>query len=113
MPPPRVSPPIPVVEMIPPVVASPEAAVASLNRPHVVPPPATAVRAPGSTSTACMDDRSTTTASSAVPKPGTLCPPPRTATAWPFSAAYRTAATTSSVPAQRTTRCGRASIMAL
>ena len=54
MPPPRVSPPMPVVEMMPPVVASPCAAVTSLKRPQVVPPPAAAVRAASSTCTDCM-----------------------------------------------------------
>ena len=47
MPPPRVSPPTPVVEMIPPVVARPCAPVASLKPPHVTPPPARAVRPVG------------------------------------------------------------------
>ena len=85
MPPPSVSPPTPVVETIPPVVASPCAAVASLKPPQVAPPPARAVRAAGSTSTPCMRDRSATIAPSPVPKPGTLCPPPRTARSRPVS----------------------------
>ena len=113
MPPPRVSPPMPVVEMIPPVVARPCAAVTSLNRPHVVPPPADAVRAASSTCTDCMPERSATIAPSAVPKPGTLCPPPRTARSILFSAAVRTTAATSSSVAQRTIAAGRASTIAL
>ena len=51
MPPPSVSPPTPVVEMMPPVVARPWAWVASLNAPQVAPPCARAVRRAGSTST--------------------------------------------------------------
>ena len=78
---------MPVVDTIPPVVASPCAPVASLNPFHVVPPPARAMRRSGSTSTVRIPDRSATTASSAVPNPGTLCPPPRTANGRPVSRA--------------------------
>ena len=60
-----------------------------------------------------MRTRSITTASSAVPNPGTLCDPPRTAMARPSSRAKFTAATTSSTPAQRTMTRGRRSIIAL
>jgi hypothetical protein len=60
-----------------------------------------------------MRHRSITTASSAVPKPGTLCEPPRTARSSWFSRAKFTAATTSSTPAQRTITSGRRSIIAL
>ncbi len=87
MPPPSVSPPTPVVEMMPPVVARPCGWVASLKAPHVAPPCARAVLRAGSTSTCCMPLRSITTASSPVPKPGTLCEPPRIATSSPFSRA--------------------------
>ena len=113
MPPPRVSPPTPVVEMMPPVVARPCAAVTSLKRPQVVPPPAVAVRAASSTCTDCIGERSATIAPSAVPKPGTLCPPPRTARSIRRSAAARTTSTTSSSLAQRTIAAGRTSIIAL
>ena len=47
MPPPRVSPPTPVVEMMPPVVASPNACVAWLKSPQVAPPSARAVMRAG------------------------------------------------------------------
>ena len=98
---------------MPPVVARPCSWVASLNAPQVAPPWARAVFLVGSTSTACMPTRSITTASSAVPNPGTLCDPPRTAMARPPSRAKFTAATTSSTPSQRTMTRGRRSIMAL
>ena len=45
--------------------------------------------------------------------PGTLWPPPRTASGVPVCAAWRTTATTSSTPVHRTTAAGRASTMAL
>src|SRR2546428_636614 len=60
-----------------------------------------------------MRPRSTTSASSAVPKPGTLWPPPRMATAKPAARAALTAAMTSATPVQRTTTAGRLSIIAL
>jgi hypothetical protein len=60
-----------------------------------------------------MAERSTTTASSAVPKPGTLCAPPRTATVRELSAAKRTALITSPALAARTMTAGRLSIMPL
>ena len=60
MPPPRVRPPIPVVEMIPPVVASPKACVAWLKSPQVAPPSARAVLFFWSTRTPFMSDRSMT-----------------------------------------------------
>ena len=95
MPPPSVSPPTPVVEMMPPVVARPNGYVASLKSPQVAPPSARAVCVAGSTRTPRMPDRSITTPSSQVPKPGTLWPPPRTARSRPFSRAKSTAAITS------------------
>src|SRR5438128_5559716 len=60
-----------------------------------------------------MRPRSITSASSAVPKPGTLWPPPRMATAKPAARAALTAAMTSATPVQRTTTAGRLSIIAL
>src|SRR5690606_24978051 len=57
-PPPSVRPPTPVLETAPPVVASPCFCVASLNPSQVAPPPATATRRSGSTSTVLMRDRS-------------------------------------------------------
>ena len=113
MPPPRVRPPTPVLETMPPVVASPWAMVASFIMAQVAPPPALAVRFAGSTSMRVRPDRSTTIASSAVPKPGTLCPPPRTATSRPVATACDTAACTSSALAQPTMASGLASIMKL
>src|SRR5213594_4583478 len=60
-----------------------------------------------------MRPRSITSASSAVPKPGTLWPPPRIATAKPSARAAFTAAMTSATPVHRTTTAGRLSIIAL
>ena len=48
---------------------------------------------------------------SIVPKPATLCPPPRTARGSPCSRAKRTIAWTSAVLVQRATSAGRASMM--
>ena len=95
MPPPRVRPPTPVVEMMPPVVASPNGYAAAFRSPQVAPPETRAVWVSGSTRTPRMADRSMTTPSSQVPKPGTLWPPPRTATVIALSAAKRTAVITS------------------
>ena len=64
MPPPRVSPPTPVVEMIPPVVASPNGYAAALRSPQVAPPPTRAVWFSGSTRTPRIDERSMTIPSS-------------------------------------------------
>src|SRR5712691_1679442 len=72
---------------MPPVVASPWAAVASFSMAQVAPPPTRAVRRSGSTRTWLIADRSATIAPSPVPYPGTLCPPPRTARAAPLSCA--------------------------
>src|SRR6058998_1928682 len=60
-----------------------------------------------------MRPRSITSASSAVPKPGTEWPPPRIATAKPSARAAFTAAMTSATPVHRTTTAGRLSIIAL
>ena len=98
---------------MPPVVARPCRAVVSLKPPQVAPPAALPSRWSGSTVTDRMPVKSATTAPSAVPKPGTLCPPPRTASSVPVSPAYRTTAATSWAVVQRTTACGRASIIAL
>ena len=98
---------------MPPVVASPWAMVASFIMAQVAPPPTRAIWVFGSTSIRVMPDKSTTIASSAVPKPGTLCPPPRTARSRPVATACATTARTSLALAQRTMACGRASIMKL
>ena len=113
MPPPRVSPPTPVVEMMPPVVASPNGYAAAFRSPQVAPPETRAVRASGSTRTPRMADRSMTTPPSHVPKPGTLWPPPRTATVIALSAAKRTAVITSPALTGWTMTAGRLSIMPL
>ncbi len=52
-------------------------------------------------------------APSAVPNPGTLCEPPRTARSEPVSRAKLTTATTSLVEVHSTTASGRRSIMKL
>ena len=81
--------------------------------PGARPPPTRAVRFAGSTSMRVRPDRSTTIASSAVPNPGTLCPPPRIATARPVATACDTTACTSSALVQPTMALGLASIMKL
>jgi|GEM_PF-2357219 len=58
MPPPRVSPPTPVVETMPPVVARPCRAVVSLKPPQVAPPAALPSRWSGSTVTDRMPAKS-------------------------------------------------------
>ena len=113
MPPPRVSPPTPVVEMMPPGAPRPNGYVAWSTSPHVAPPPTRAVRLSGSTRTFFIVERSMTSPSSTVPKPGTLCPPPRTARSSPLSPAARTTAITSAASVQRTTAAGLRSCMPL
>ena len=113
MPPPRVRPPTPVVPKVPPGAASPCACVAASNARHVAPPPARAMRVPGSTSTASRPERSTTSPPSHTACPATLWPPPRTATGSPCSAAAPSAATTSAVLRQRAIATGLRSTSAL
>ena len=79
MPPPRVSPPTPVVDTIPLGVASPKAWVAWSTSPQVQPPSTRTVRAAGSTWMPFIGERSMTSPSSTVPKPAALWPPLRTA----------------------------------
>ncbi len=62
-PPPSVRPPTPVVEIRPPVVATPCAWVAPSTAPHVAPPPTTATRASGEIVTELILRRSSTTPS--------------------------------------------------
>jgi hypothetical protein len=106
-------PPTPVVEMIPPVVAPPNGYVAWKTSPQVAPPSARTVRARGATRTPLIRERSTTTPPSFVPKPGTLCEPPRTERSSPLSRAKPTAAITSAALVGRATTRGRRSIIAL
>ena len=80
MPPPSVSPPTPVVEMNPLGVASPKAMGGMVDlAPGTAAFDAHRVLAAGSTRMPFMRERSTTRPSSQVPRPGPLCPPPRTA----------------------------------
>ena len=109
MPPPSVNPAIPVVDTSPPVTASPNACVSWSKSAHVQPPSATAVRRAGSTRTLVMADRSMTMPPSQVEKPGSECPPPRTATSRFSLRAKSTARMTSATPAQRTISAGRRS----
>jgi len=113
MPPPSVRPATPVVEMMPPVVASPNACVAALKSPQVAPPSARAVRFAGSTRTPRIREKSITTPPSQVPNPGTLWPPPRIARSTPFSRPKSPAAMTSPALALRTMTLGCLSIIAL
>ena len=109
MPPPSVSPAMPVVATNPPVVASPNSCVSRSNSPQVTPGRARAVPASGSTRTPFIPDRSMTMPSSQTAFPATLWPPPRTATRRPCSLAKVTAATTSATPAQLAMITGRLS----
>ena len=113
MPPPSVRPPIPVVEMMPPAVASPNPYVAWKKSPQVQPPSARAVRAAGSTRIPFIFTRSITTPPSFVPNPGTLCEPPRIDRSRPFSRAKLTAVMTSAASTARTMTRGRRSIIPL
>ncbi len=111
IPPPSVSPAIPVVEMIPPGAARPNAWVAWSRSPQVHPPSARAVRFSGSTRIPFIPDRSTTTPPSQTALPVTLWLPPRIATGSPCSRAKPTAAITSATPAQRAISAGLRSII--
>ena len=113
IPPPRVI-PTPVVEMIPLGAAMPNACVAWSTSP-ITQPPRDLVRSPrsGSTRTPLIADRSITSPSSTLPRPGPLCPPHRIAVSRPFSRPKFTAAITSATSTQRTISSGRLSIIAL
>jgi hypothetical protein len=113
MPPPSVTPAIPVVEAMLPVLARPKAFVAWSKSAQVAPPSARTVRRTGSTCTLLMVARSTTRPPSHIEKPGTLCPPPRTATSRSWARAKLTAAITSATAAQRTMSAGWRSIIPL
>jgi hypothetical protein len=113
VPPPRVNPPTPVVETLPPVVARPYGSVARSRWLMVAPPATVAVRASGSTVTACMRRRSTTRPPSGSALPATLWPPPRTPSGRPVRRPKRIAAATSSTRSHWAITAGRRSIMAL
>ena len=110
MPPPSVNPPIPVEETRPPVVARPCAWVSWSNCRQVAPPCASARRLRGSTRTAAIAERSSTTPPSQVENPATLCAPPRIATGSPSLQANWTPLMTSATPEQRRTSAGCMSI---
>ena len=105
MPPPRVKPDTPVVEIRPPVAASPKACVSASRSCHSSPGWATTRRVAGSTRAPFIIDRSMTMPS-VVEKPGIECEPPRTAISRPSLRASSMALMTSAVPAQRTTSAG-------
>ena len=111
-PPPSVSPAIPVVELIPSGVASPNDWASRSSSPSVTPGSTRAVRAAGSTRTDFMGVRSSSSPPSPTALPAMLWPPARTASASSWSRAKFTAAITSAAPAARTTRPGWRSIMA-
>ena len=100
---------MPVLEIAPPVTASPCAPVASLSSLQSTPPPAVAVPRSGSTAIAFISARSIITPPSVTARPATLWPPPRTETSSPSSRASARAATTSSALRQRTIKAGRLS----
>ncbi len=109
IPPPRVRPPTPVVEMMPPVVASPWAQVASFTRPQVAPPPTWATRVWLSIVISLIGERSIIKPPSTTLRPAMLCPPPRTDTSSPARAASSSASTTWFVSRQRAISAGRLS----
>src|SRR5213594_917941 len=111
-PPPRVSPATPVAGTTPPVVANPARCAAASNSPQVTPPPTTAVRRSSSTRMSFISDRSITRPSSHTAFPDTLCPPPRTAKANPWSLAKPIDWITSSASLHRTITAGLRSIIA-
>ena len=98
---------------MPPGVASPKAWVAWLKSAQVAPASDRAVLAAGSTRTPGVLAKSMTKASSQVPKPGALWPPPRTASSIELSRAKLTQAMTSATWDTRTTAAGLLSIMPL
>ena len=106
IPPPSVRPATPVCEMTPTGQTSPTACASRSSSPRSAPPFAAAVRAPASTVTPFIRERSITIPSSQVEKPGMLCPPLRTATGSSSSRANRTASTTSSAPVAYATSAG-------
>jgi hypothetical protein len=110
-PPLSASPATPVSETTPPGAASPSGAVTASTSAQVAPPCTCTVRPDGSMRTPRILDRSMTTPSSTTAVPATLCPPPRTVSATPYSVATRTAAATSWASAQRAIAAGRLSIM--
>ena len=112
MPPPRVSPPMPVWLTRPTGTASPCSCVAASRSPSSAPPPTFARRAAGSTVTWFIRLRSMTRPSSTTHEPDMLWAPQRTATSRPFSAANRTAACTSDSSAHMATASGRRSMAA-
>ncbi len=79
MPPPSVSPPTPVVEMIPHGVARPARGSPRSTSPQVRRRRRARCARPASTSMPRSATRSMTTPSSQMPRPPPLCPPPRTA----------------------------------
>src|SRR5215216_510805 len=113
IPPPNASPATPVEPTTPPGVARPNACVAASKSSHVAPPPERAIRALGSTSTARIAVRSTTSPSSHTQCPAGLCPPPRTATSSSFAPANSSAVATSAAPRQRAITAGLRSTSAL
>ena len=96
MPPPSVSPPTPVCETLPAVVASPCGWVAASSAPSKAPPWTHARRRSASTRTAPIGVRSIISPPSGTASPTTLWPPQRTPISRPSSPGRAIAATTSS-----------------
>ena len=95
MPPPRLRPPTPVVEMMPAGTACPYSCVALSTSRQSAPPPTLTVCGFASTCTCFMRAMSMTRPSSQMPRPPALWPPPRMATGMPRSTPACTQATTS------------------
>ena len=112
IPPPSVSPPTPVWETLPAVVASPCAWAARSSAPSSAPPPTHARRAPASTRTSQSGVRSSISPSSGTASPRTPWPPQRTPSSSPAARPARTAAATSAALAQRAIARGRRSTIA-
>ena len=103
---------MPVVELMPVGVTSPNACASRSNSPKVTPGSTRAVRANGSMRTDFIGDKSIITPPSQTALPAMLWPPPRTESSAPVSRAKSTAALTSAAPAHRTMTAGRRSIIA-
>jgi len=112
IPPPSVSPPTPVCETLPAVVASPCGSVARSRLRRSAPPWTNAHRSAGSTRTSPIGDRSIIRPPSGTDSPRTPWPPHFTAISRPVSRPCRTAAATSSADVQRAMSAGRRSTMA-
>ena len=110
IPPPSVSPAMPVWVTMPEGTARPKTWVSRSSSPRSTPAWARAVPASGSTRMPFMGERSMTTPPSQEDRPGKLWPPPRTAVSRPERRPNATAAMTSATPVHWATRAGERSM---